>query len=246
MIGQVPDLDQLATTRLSWHVLCGHVLAEERWRRAGRIGLHPRPNGLRTPQDEPEGVELVGDRLLVRRGGKTDKVPVTTLAQARRLVLGDDDGETRWAQELPIHDPPPEVPSDSELTIDRDVSAWLGTWFQLGDEVLRRLVNDDASIEASDPTVWPEHLDIAIEVLDEDRRGSYGLSAGDEAAPEPYAYVSVWYPDRVGGLDDALWNGGAFPGALMPASELVASEDPATHLLGWFRQRRDLLAATCS
>lgn len=243
-IAQVPDNDRLATTRLSWHVLAGHVLAEERWRRAGRIGLFPRADGLRTPPDEADGIDLVGGRLLLRRDGRTHEAPVTTLRDARHVILGADDDRTRWAEELPIHDPPPQVPADSILEIDPGVAFWLGEWFRLGGDVLEHLAADDASVEASEPTLWPEHLDIAIEVLPEDQRASYGLSPGDDGVPEPYAYVAVWYPDRVGGLDDPLWNGGSFPGALITAGALAEVDDPAAHLLHWFRQRRDLLAAS--
>lgn len=244
MLSPVPDDDRLAATRLSWHVLAGHVLAEERWRRAGRIGLYPRADGLRTPADEPDGIDLVGGRLLLRRDGRTHEAPVTTLRDARRVILGTDEDRTRWAEELPIHDPPPQVPADSSLEVDPEVAFWLGAWFQLGERVLERLAADGASVDASEPTLWPEHLDIAIEVLPEDRRASYGLSPGDDGVPEPYAYVAVWYPDRVGGLDDPLWNGGSFPGALLTARELAETGDPGAHLLHWFRERRDLLAAS--
>ena len=238
-----PHPERLAATRLSWHVLAGHVLAEERWRRAERIGLHPRPDGLRTPLDDGVGVELVGRRLLVHQDGRTREAPVTSLHDARRIVLGTDQDRTRWSEELPIHDPPPTVPADQPLEIDTGVAHWLGAWFTLGEDVLGALGRDDASTEASPPTLWPEHLDIAIEVLPEDQRGSYGLSPGDDGVPEPYAYVAVWYPDRVGGLDDPRWNGGSFPGALLRAHELAEVDDAATHLLDWFRERRDLLAA---
>jgi len=243
MVSDVPPNDRLAPTRLSWHVLAGHVLSEERWRRTERIGLHPRPDGLRTPADEPDGIELVGRELHLHRAGATTVHEVTTLLEARRFTIGTDD-ETRWAHELPIHDPPPTVPANEPLEIDEQVAHWLGAWFELGDDVLRSLGEDDASTGASPPTLWPEHLDIAIEVLPEDQRASYGLSPGDDGAPEPYAYVSVWYPDRVGGLDDPLWNGGSFPGALIAARELAEVDDAAKHLLDWFRQRRDLLAAS--
>ena len=243
-IPHVPDDDRLATTRLSWHVLAGHVLAEERWRRAGRIGLSPRGDGLRTPPDEPDGIDLIGSRLLLRRDGRTYEAPVTTLRDARRVILGTDDDRTRWAEELEVHDPPPQVPADSILPIDPDVAFWLGEWFRLGGDVLERLTADEASVDASEPTLWPEHLDIAIEALREDQRASYGLSPGDDGVPEPYAYVAVWYPDRVGGLDDPLWNGGSFPGARLTARELAGSDVPDAHLLHWFRERRDLLAAS--
>ena len=242
MIAPAPDPRRLAATRWSWEVLAGHVLAEERWRRTGRIGLEPRPVGLGTPQVDADGVELLGERLILHRGGVSEAVTVTTLAEARRFVLGDTSAPT-WGRDLEVHDPPASVPPDSRLSIDPEAGAWLGRWFELGDEVRRALAADDASVEASSPTWWPEHLDIAIEVLPDDRRASYGLSPGDDGVAEPYAYVSVWYPDRIGGLDDPRWDASSFPGALVTARELADRDAPGDELLGWFRIRRDLLAA---
>jgi hypothetical protein len=236
-----PPPASIVQTRASWHLIAAHVLAEERWRRLGRIGLEPRPAGIATPRGEAAGVALEGDQLVVRRAGEVERETVTTLDAARRFVLGEAAGPT-WAAALEVRDPPPEVSPSTPLSIDPDAARWLGAWFQLGWWVLEELGAEPTSIEASTPTLWPEHLDVAIEVLPDDRRGSYGVSPGDDAVPEPYAYVSVWYPDRVGGLDDPRWNATAFPGAIALASGFGATGADTGSLLAWFRERRDLLA----
>ncbi len=71
--GIAPDTpivqDALVPTRRSWHLLAAHVVAEEeRFRRVGHPGLEPTPQGFWTPADEPVGVEVVLDHLLVRTG----------------------------------------------------------------------------------------------------------------------------------------------------------------------------------
>jgi hypothetical protein len=45
--------------------------------------------------------------------------------------------------------------------------------------------------------LWPEHFDVGISVGEV----NYGLSPGDAALPEPYAYVGPWTP-RTG----QFWN----------------------------------------
>ena len=136
------------------------------------------------------------------------------------------------------------VPADSTLEIEPKVVFWLGEWFRFGAHVPERLAADDRSVEASEPTLRREHLDIAIEVLSEDQRASYGLSPGDDGAPELCVCVATWYPDRAGGSDDPLRNGGSVRDALITARELAEAEDSAAHPLEWFRERRDLLAAS--
>lgn len=71
-----------------------------------------------------------------------------------------------------------------------------------------------------------------------------GSRPGDAAIDEPYAYVAVWYPDRIGGLEDPAWNSTVITGAVITARELVEASDSGDELLSWLRTRRDLLAGT--
>ncbi|MEX2548993.1 MAG: hypothetical protein WD638_02095 [Nitriliruptoraceae bacterium] len=241
-IAPPPTSEALAATLTSWRLLAAHVLAEERFLRVGHSGLEPTPEGFRTPVDEPVGVELVGDQLVVRRSDGTERLPVTTLGAAQQAVL-DRVGPPSWGEQPGLHDPPEPVAPDTALPIDRDVGAWLGGWLTAGYRALGALVADPDSREASVPTLWPEHFDVGIDLLEGGRRGSYGVSPGDAAISEPYAYVAVWYPDRVGGLDDPRWNSSVLEGAVLTAGELDPAVDADAQLVAWFRARRDLLLA---
>ncbi|MEX2533890.1 MAG: hypothetical protein WD360_08000 [Nitriliruptoraceae bacterium] len=238
----VPAHDALATTRRSWHLLAAHVVAEERFRRVGHSGLEATPQGFRTPSDEPVGVEVERDHLVVRGiDGKTRR-EVTTIGDAQSFVLGEV-GPPHWGQQPGLHDPPPAIDADTPLPIDTEVAAWLGNWFILGQLALRDLVDDPVSTDAGIPTLWPEHFDIGTELLAQDRRASYGLSAGDDIIATPYAYVVPWALGRTAAPRDPRWNNDALSGASITAGELATETDAATRLLIWFRERRDLLLA---
>jgi hypothetical protein len=239
----VPPRPSLAATRRSWHVLAGHVLAEERFLRVGHSGLEPTPHGMRTSATEPVGVEVDLDHLVVRRDGGLERRPITTLGEAQRFALGTV-GAPSWGAQPGLHDPPETLPPDTPLPIDVSVAGWLGAWLTLGQRTLQQLVADAASVDAGVPTLWAEHFDVGVELLADDRRASYGISPGDAAIDEPYAYVAVWYPDRIGGLEDPAWNSAVITGAVITARELVEASDAGDGLLSWLRTRRDLLAGT--
>ncbi|MFU8840633.1 MAG: hypothetical protein ACNA8R_07895 [Nitriliruptoraceae bacterium] len=234
----VPSPDVLAPTRRSWHLLAAHVVAEERFRRRGHSGLEPTPTGFRTTADEPVGVAVELDELVVRGPSGPQRRSVTTLGAAQVWVLGEV-GPPRWGQQPGLHDPPGEVAPDTVLPIDREVAAWLGGWFHLGARVLQALVADPVSTDAGVPTLWPEHFDVGTELLGGERRASYGVSPGDEVIAAPYAYVVPWTPPPPG----PCWNDARLTGASLAAGDLVDEGDPQARLLAWFRERRDALRA---
>jgi hypothetical protein len=236
----VPAEGLLAPTRRSWHLLAAHVVAEERFRRVGHSGLEPTPGGFRTPTDEPVGVEVDLDQLVVRTAHDVARRSVTTIGDAQAWVLGEV-GPPRWGEQPGLHDPPARVPPETPLPIDPVVAAWLGAWFSLGHRVLRELVDDVDSTDAGVPTLWPEHFDVGMELLPAERRASYGVSPGDDTIATPYAYVVPWEPRRAVASGDPRWNDPVLRGASITAGALVAEPDPEAVLLAWFRQRRDLL-----
>jgi len=235
----VPADELLAPTRRSWHLLAAHVVAEERFRRVGHSGLQPTLRGFRTPPDEPVGVEVDLDQLLVRTAHDVARRPVTTIGDAQAWVLGEV-GPPRWGEQPGLHDPPAAVPAETPLPIDPGAAGWLGSWSSLGTRVLGELVDDPVSTDAGVPTLWPEHFDIGIELLGGDRRASYGLSPGDDTIATPYAYVVPWVPSRMV-AGDPRWNAPVLPGASITAGALAVEPDPQAVLLDWFRQRRDAL-----
>lgn len=239
-IDPVPSPERLEPTLRSWRLLAAHVVAEARYRRIGHSGLQPTALGFTTPRDEPGVVAVELDELVVGVGDAERRCQVATVGQAQTRALGEV-GAPRWGAQPGLHDPPGPVPADEPLDIDREVAAWLGGWFLLGHEVLNGLVADAASTHAGVPTLWPEHFDVGVELLPDERRASYGVSAGDDLVAQPYAYVAVWQPEHHGGLSDPWWNATAVRGAVLTADVLAQRRAPYDELLRWFRTGRDLM-----
>ncbi len=98
-----------------------------------------------------------------------------------------------------------------------------------------------SAIDPSRVQLWPGHFDPAIEAGSEDNRASYGASPGDEAIPEPYLYIGLWYPDKAN-IDQSATevDGASFAGALLPLSEFPIGEDPvvvASRFWGSFHKK---------
>jgi len=129
------------------------------------------------------------------------------------------------------------------LEVDATAAAALGAWYEFGTEVLDRLRSEAGEGEAaSEPVLWPEHFDVAIEMGDEARgqRATYGFSPGDGEHPEPYAYVAPWTAQPPG----PLWNARGFGGAELGYAELLAGDDARHEALQFLRGRRDALGET--
>jgi hypothetical protein len=119
----------------------------------------------------------------------------------------------------------------------------LAAWYEFGAGVLERLRGEASAAEAAtEPILWPEHFDVAIEMGDEaaGARATYGFSPGDENHPEPYAYVGPWTAQPPGDF----WNAQGFGGAELGYAELLASDDAVAAALDFMRSRRDALAQT--
>lgn len=127
--------------------------------------------------------------------------------------------------------------------VDPEAARVLAAWYEFGAEVLERLGGEAHVREApTEPILWPEHFDVAIEMGDEaaGARATYGFSPGDENHPEPYAYVAPWTSKPPG----ELWNAQGFGGAELGYADLLASEDVRKAALDFMRSRRDALAQT--
>jgi hypothetical protein len=129
------------------------------------------------------------------------------------------------------------------LDVDAASAEVLAGWYEFGAGVLERLRGEADGNEApTEPILWPEHFDVAIEMGDEaaGARATYGFSPGDENHPEPYAYVAPWTAQEAGDF----WNARGFGGAELGYTELLASEGPDKAALDFMRSRRDALAQT--
>jgi hypothetical protein len=107
---------------------------------------------------------------------------------------------------------------DEPLPVDPDAAGYLLGCFRLGDAALRALAPD------ATPVLWPEHFDVGITVY----KVNYGVSPGDSAIPEPYAYVGPWQR-RAG----TFWN--VSFGAARPLRELAGADA----VLAFFAEGRD-------
>jgi len=229
----IGDLDLLEQTRRSWHSVAEHVLAPARYQAEARIGLRVTPGGFGTPP-LPSGTTARVDGATLIVGTKTS--PLTTIAAAA-VALGIEPGAPAT-----VYTPTTPLTPDAPLVIDRTAAGALAAWFALGWTALESLGADAPSAEsASDPTLWPEHFDAAIDLGDEDRgaRGTFGASPGDAAHPEPYLYVTHWADVP----DDPYWNDAAFAGASLSYSALAASPDATAAIRVFFGRGHATLSA---
>jgi len=235
---QTPN--SLAETRTALHRLATYVIAPTRHRATGRFGLRATKGGFGTPVFEGRRVRVEGLRLIDEVDGSERTHQLSSLQAAADFLGGPIDSVT--AAE---HDSPLLGDVDADLAIDALASALLGQWFEAAFEALQTVRGDVESIDASEPQLWPGHFDPAIEIGDEDHRGSYGASPGDHNIDEPYLYLSIWYPDRIGiDASDPRWNSPAFTGAVLKLSDFPTGADPVAVAVDFWRASRDAL--TCA
>jgi hypothetical protein len=194
-----PSPAALVATRRAVHGLAEHVLAAYQRRLTRSIKLAVIPTGLRTARmPEGSGLALRGATLFREADGLAVPLigPIGEVARAAGVEFGLPDPSYPRASHVGPQDPADVDPDAMEVLVD----AW-GS----GDDALHRLVTrhgpaapaDSKPLPAHVPTVWPEHLDVAI-TLDE---VNYGVSPGDAENPRPYAYVGPHRP-----RSDPFWN----------------------------------------
>lgn len=219
----------LARTRESLHRLAEDVIKPAREQTSGEWTLTETPAGFGTPVfgDDCQ-VRVEGDELVVRERGNERWAPVASLRSAAELI--GPELLPRGLGDL----------SDEELEIDPAATAVLGASFQVAREALERLRGEaEPGDSPTEPTLWPEHFDLAIEMGEEGagRRANYGLSPGDDNHEEPYFYVGPWTPQPAG----ELWNATGFPGAELDYRELAAAGDPVALAVDFARARKQAL-----
>ncbi len=246
----VPLSGSFPATRLALHRVAAYVVSPTRRQAMGRMGLRATPGGFGTPSfSGPDGITRVGvegvDFVVHSDGGRRTQ-PLSTLAAAGSFAGVDPDVD--WASELDIP-----APSDLDRRLDiepRDAEALAG-WFAFAWAILEALSMDPDSTAASDPQLWPEHFDPAIEIGDPDgkTRASYGFSPGDVTKdatpgpePLPYLYVGPWYPDDKPESD--YWSAGRL--AILRYADLITEPNPAAAALAFLVEGRALLASTDS
>jgi hypothetical protein len=238
---RLPSLPaDLERHRTALHRLATYVIAPARHQANGKFGLRWTAGGFGTPFfGDDRQVRVEGGQLVVQQGETVRAGPITSLRAAADLIGSDIDTET--AAE---HDSPPIGDIDEDLDISPEAVDFLGSWWGLGTAALERLRADPGSVDPSRVQLWPGHFDPAIEAGDENRRASFGASPGDHNTPEPYLYVSVWWPDRLQlDIADPYWNADGYVGALLPYRDLARSDAQIVTAFEFFRAGRDRLAA---
>ncbi|MGI5244194.1 hypothetical protein [Dactylosporangium sp. CA-139066] len=184
------------------HGLAELVLAGPQYRTSGTIRLRITDDGFATVA-APDlrvtaGALYAGDRRIDLAGRTIGEVA----AEA---------GVEPGAPEGLYHDGSGAAAGDA---IGLDGAEGILAAFTAGDRALR------AFEPGATPVLWPEHFDVGISIDEV----NYGISAGDSAIGEPYAYVGPWKP-RTGDF----WN---MPfGAARPVREVA-------DLLAFFREGR--------
>jgi hypothetical protein len=229
----IGDLDLLEQTRRSWHSVAEHVLAPARYHAEGRIGLRVTPGGFGVPP-LPSGTNARVDGAALVVG--TTSALLSTIDDAA-AALGIEPGAPAT-----VYTPTTPLAPGAKLVVDADAAIALAAWFALGWTALEALRADaDPDENASDPTLWPEHFDAAIDLGDEDlgARGTFGASPGDAAHREPYLYVTHWTEVP----DDPYWNDATFPGASLSYSTVAAAPDAIAAAQDFFARGRATLSA---
>jgi hypothetical protein len=200
------DDTTLATTRRALHGVAELLLAGPQHADCGRITLRPLPGGFgtaHTPDLRVEGTAVVaGDRR-----AEIDGHTARELGEALGIVphgLGE------------VYHDGSGVGPDDVLHVDPEAAARIARAYATGDAALRGFAPDQT------PVLWPEHFDLGI-TLDE---VNYGVSPGDGAVAEPYAYAGPWTPPPV----DDFWN--------QPFGAARALADSADEVAAFFEEAR--------
>ncbi|MDH3295550.1 MAG: hypothetical protein OER95_14620 [Acidimicrobiia bacterium] len=256
-----PAPPTLVDTRTALHRLAAYVIAPVRHQANGKFGLRWTKGGFGTPFfGDDRQVRVDGNELVDQRGDTVRRAAIGSLQAAADFLGSTIDPDT--AAE---HDSPPVGDRHADLDVDAAAVRFLDGWFGMAFAALELVRADETSVDSSRPQLWPGHFDPAIEVGTDDTRASYGASPGDHGSDEPYLYVSVWWPDRVGlggtttggsdteGSDteggaadrgdtaSAFWNGEGFVGRVLKLGDFPADTDPVEVAATFWRETRDAL-----
>jgi hypothetical protein len=204
--------DPIIATRRQLHAIAENLIAGPQYRAAGTIRLAVRPDGF-TATALPLSVR---DTTLVWPDGA---VPLAgsagAIAEAAGLQIGPPPAE--------VYRPVAPLAADTVLDLDpASVDAIYRSLYAGGTAVAEVLAHGH-------PVLWPEHFDVGAE----EDQVNYGVSAGDDEHPLPYAYVAPWgygTNPRTGGM----WN--ASFGALFPIDTASAVEAITDAVADFFRQ----------
>ncbi len=215
------------STRTAIHMLAEHVLCVARYEIEGHVGLCSELSGVATPPFGPSEtvVAVSGAEIIVRSRKGERRAPITTLRHAADFVgvaPGVPEGLWKPATTLSL---------DTPLVIDRRSAVTLGSWFSFVSVSLKELMERTGGTFA-EPTLWPEHFDLATT----SDGVNYGGSPGDGYLSRPYLYVGP-HARPLPTAGEEFWNA---PFGASLSYEDIASLD---HAVGFLMYGRELAAA---
>jgi hypothetical protein len=155
-------------TRRQLRGVAESLIAGPQHRASGTIRLAVRPDGF-TGVSIP--IAAHGTDLVFPTGSVPLVGPVSAIAAG--LDPGPPDGVYE------IVDP---LSADAVLDIDPAAAEWIHRSHYAGGHAITNVLADQH------PVLWPEHFDGAVT----EDEVNYGVSAGDDYHPTPYAYVGPW------------------------------------------------------
>jgi hypothetical protein len=179
-------------TRRQLRGVAESLIAGPQYRASGTIRLAVRPDGF-TGVSIPIAVH--GTDLVLPNGSVALDGPVSEIAAD--LDSGPPDG---------VYDVVDPLPTDAVLNLDAAAAEWIHRSHYAGGHAIKNV------LPTQHPVLWPEHFDVAAT----EDEVNYGVSAGDDYHPTPYAYVGPW-AQRSG----RFWNapfGATYP--LNPADDV--------------------------
>jgi hypothetical protein len=201
-----------ADTRRQLRGVAESLIAGPQYRSAGTVRLAVRADGF-------AGVAIPfavrGTELIL----PNDAVPLVGSLAEVAAKAGVDAGPPEGVYDLV--DP---LPLDANLNIDALAAGWLYRSLYAGGHAIKNVLPE------AHPVLWPEHFDVAAT----EDEANYGVSAGDDYHPTPYAYVGPWTA-RTG----PFWNA---PFGAMHPLRATDDVDALTSLIAEFFQsgRREL------
>jgi hypothetical protein len=157
-------------TRRQLRGVAESLIAGPQYRAAGTIRLAVRPDGF---AGAAIPLAVHGMQLVWPNGAAALAGPVDALADAAGVAAGPPDGVYE------VVDP---LPADAVLAVDPAAADWLYRSHYAGGHAIKNVLPE------AHPVLWPEHFDVAAT----EEEVNYGVSAGDDYHPTPYAYVGPW------------------------------------------------------
>lgn len=199
-------------TRRQLRGVAESLIAGPQYRASGTVRLAVRPDGF---TGAAIAIAVHGSDLVLPNGKVPLAGPVAAIADAVGVDAGPPEG---------VYDIVDPLPANAVLNLDVAAAEWIHRSHYAGGHAIKNVLPDQH------PVLWPEHFDVAAT----ETEVNYGVSAGDDHHPTPYAYVGPWTKPT-----GPFWN--APFGALYPLNPAYDVDVLTSHIVDFFeRGRREL------